>query len=122
MKFAFEYGVLGVSVFILALAVRTMYRNSRADRSEHAKAIADKDALLCQTFQRLSEEQRMRVEDAKRFTEVALKLQSEVISSVASIEKASAENAKLCKFVERLVDTVEELIQERGRTPFGRKR
>jgi hypothetical protein len=122
LKFATEYGALGVAVLLLVIALRTIYGNSRADREEHDKQIACKDKELARLYGVLADEQRARVDDAKRFTEVALQLQSDVISSVASIERASSENAKLCEFVEKLVSTVESLLEEQRRTGFPRRR
>ena len=121
-KYAAEYGLLGLAVLILSIALRVLYAHSRTDRVAHTALIAAKDTQLGEMTTKLCDEQHMRVEDAKRFTEVALKLQGEVISSVASIERASTENAKLCKFVERLVDTVESLLEEQRRNPALRKR
>lgn len=105
-KFAVEYGVLGVAVLVLSLAVRAMYNHGRQDRTAKDKQIG-----LLQV--QLSKEQTLRVDDAKRFTDVALKLQAEVISSVASIDQASRENANLCEFVEKLVDAVEDLLDQK---------
>lgn len=114
LRLATEYGLPGLIAFVLALALRAIYNHSRSDRIEHAELIKDKDQRLEALSSKLSTEQRLRVEDAKRFTEVALGLQSQVISSVASIEKASSENAKLCGFVERLVHALESGKSDHG--------
>jgi hypothetical protein len=126
LDFASDWGTLGIAVLLLVLAIRMMYRHSREDRIAHDREnvalLAAKDAQLVELNNKLAAEQALRVDDAKRFTEVALKLQSAVISSVASIEKASGENAKLCGFVEKLVSTVQSLLEEQQRGPPARRR
>lgn len=100
-----EYGVLGILVFVLIGWVIRLYTHNRSDARGYraaVKAVTD----------RLSQEQSLRVSDAQRTIDVALKMQSEVISSVASIEGAVSENAKLSKLVETLVDQVDVLVAE----------
>lgn len=107
--------MLGIVCALLALWCIAIYRHARADR----KADAQK---LEQAARSLSAEQSLRVSDAQRFTDVALSLQNEVISSVTAIERATNENAKLCGLVEKLLGQVEQLlIQTRGRLPPGRR-
>lgn len=103
VKLAFEYGILGVAVLVLAVSVRTIYGHARDDRKVFDR---EREAFA----NRLSEEQALRVSDAQRFTKVALQLQADVISAVAAIEKSSEENAKLYRLVEKLVEQVDEFL------------
>ncbi len=102
---AFEYGVLGALCLGLAVALRVMYGHARQDRKTHTAELVEVQRLL-------SEEQRLRVADANRYTGVALGMQAEVISSIAAIDKATGENSKLCDLVEKLVDSVDDTLEE----------
>ena len=100
-KAAAEYGVLGIACLVLVLALVQLYKHGRADKKDSALELKlERDGHLLERSGRL--------DDAKRFTDVALKLQAEVISAVASINKANEENAKLCGLVEKLVAALEE--------------
>ena len=63
----------------------------------------------------LSAEQTNRVDDAKGFTRLALKIQSEVTTSVNAIESSLGANAELTDMVERMIDAVETLIEDHRR-------
>lgn len=110
-----EYGVLGLLVFVLVLWLARLYGHSRTDARAYRKDARlhqkEKEALL----ERLQKEQGLRISDAQRLTDLVLKLQAEVISSVASIKTASTENAKLRKLVAELVDQVRQLLSKLDR-------
>lgn len=121
LKIAAEHSAWGIAVYVLVKALVAIYAHGRKDRTAFDKKFKDKDTQLTTLQERLSEEQELRVQDAQRFTEVALELQGEVISSVSSIDNASGEHAKLCKVVGQLVDAVEDVL-ERGNGGALRRR
>ncbi len=95
-----NYGLPGIVIFILVSACIYLYLDTRKERWKY-------QAEIKELQQKTSEEQELRTEDAKQYTELALKLQAEVISATKTISDSIEENNKLCSLVERLIIRLE---------------
>jgi hypothetical protein len=123
LEFFREWGLPGVIIGLLCFWVWTKDRQMGKQLAAKDKALAAaaeaKDAALKELNEKLQGEVSLRVEDAKQYTQLALDLQADVKESLNTIAKSADESTKLAQLVDRLIGSVERLID---RERNGRRR
>lgn len=104
LQFAKEWGLPGVVIAVLCLAIVKLHRDHGNDlrrmRNEHAEA-------LSQLQTDLLKEKGLRIQDAKAFTKLVLRLQREVISAAGTIRDSLEIQTKSVEVIKRLVRVYE---------------
>ena len=111
-----QYGVLGIMCAVLVLWIYTLDKQTRAERSAAAvQARADLEAAEERRSAlqgELATEQRARVEDAQRFTGIALQLQGQAVEACSNLKRNTSEYKRLAELVE---DMLKVMRDEDGR-------
>jgi len=110
-----NHGVLGLMCFLLICWIYAMDRKSRADladagkRAREDRETADKRQKELQD--ELAAEQKARVDDAQRYTKLALDLQGQAVEACQSLKGHLGEYRRMTDLVEDVV----RLLRDEGR-------
>jgi hypothetical protein len=107
-----NHGVLGLMCLLLVLWIYSSDRNYRSDRSKWDKqTIADREAAdkhRNALQDELATEQRARVEDAQRYTKLALELQGQAVEACQGLRSHLDEYRRIANLVESVVRILRE--------------
>jgi hypothetical protein len=107
MQALLQHGVLGIMCVLLIGWIYNMDRQNRLDRATDATAAkVERDAADQRQKSLQSElavEQRARVEDAQRFTGLALQLQGQAVEACGALKSHLGEYKRQADLVEQLV-------------------
>ena len=110
LQFFAQWGLPGVMIGLLCLWIWSKDKQVAKREVEHQAQV---NQLVCD----LKQEQKLRVADAKSYTEMALDLQSSVIKATNTIAESVKNSAKTCLMIERLITNVERLTNGSERQP-----
>lgn len=118
LVFMKEWGLPGIIIAILIIGIYLKDRQMQALQKtydENIKIIRNThDEDLKEANKKIQEESKLRVSDAKEFTQTALSLHDEITNSVNVLSRTQEETARLCGIVDNFTRTVERLIAKRG--------